>query len=88
MHHALILPTLYIKNILILLLPPPPPSQVQYEQRCSQLVGLALCTMNFSGKYPEFVRLRGTCYAIRALGETYVMVSKYGSRQWWTQQGH
>ena len=39
--------------------------------------------MNFSGKYPEFVRLRGTCYAIRALGETYVMVSKYSNR-WWT----
>ena len=52
----------------------PPFHQVQYEQRCSQLVGLALCTMNFTGKYPEYVRLRGTCYAIRALGETYLMV--------------
>ena len=51
--------------------------QIQYEQRCSQLVGLALCTMNFTGKYPEYIRLRGTSYAIRPLGDTYLMVGVY-----------
>ena len=58
--------------------PPPPPPQSQYEQRCSQLVGLALCAMNFTGHYPEFVKLRGTGYAIRTFGEQYIMVSGAG----------
>ncbi len=33
--------------------------------------------MNFTGKYPEFLRLKGTGYAVRGLGEHYVMVSLY-----------
>lgn len=69
-----------INNDHLLRLTPPPNThtlQHQYEQRCSQLVGLALCTMNYTSKFPTFVKLRGTGYAIRALGMRYIMVREW-----------
>ncbi|KAL5477988.1 hypothetical protein EMCRGX_G024860 [Ephydatia muelleri] len=43
------------------------------EQLCSQLIGLSVCTMNLTGQYPQYLKLRGSGYAIKALGEDCIM---------------
>ena len=51
------------------------PLLAQYEQLCSQLVGLSVCSMNLTGRYPQYLKLRNSGYAIKALGEDCIMVS-------------
>lgn len=48
--------------------------QSQYEQRCSQVIGISLCMKNLSGKYPKFLLMRGTGFAIQGFGSNYIMV--------------
>lgn len=55
--------------------------QSQYEQRCSQLIGLSLCMKNLTGEFPKFLRMRGTGFAICGLGRTYIMVRGTGGRE-------
>ncbi len=49
-------------------------AQPHYEQRCSQVIGLSLCMKNLTGSFPNFLGMRGTGFAIRGLGSTYIMV--------------
>ena len=50
--------------------------QPSLEQRLSQLVGISILITNVTGKLPKFIRLKSHGFAVRSLGENYIMVSK------------
>lgn len=38
------------------------------------MIGLSLCMKNLTGKYPEFLLMKGTGFAIHGMGNSYLMV--------------
>jgi len=54
--------------------------QNRYEQRCSQLIGISMCLKNLTKKYPKYVHLKGSGFAIRSMGGAYMMVR--GLKKW------
>ena len=48
--------------------------QANLEQRCSQLIGISFLATNLTGQVPKYIRLKFTGFAIKQLGQNFIMV--------------